>query len=167
MRIRLCLISFALGVAPGARAQSDIEIGDLDPPALDGLRGAMGCVAYHLEDSCSYVLGYVQDGPEKVILLKEFQRRLPSGRAEWLIIDVVKVPPEFSGRLESNDCRYDGDMMQPIIAAMSATGSPGDWVGPADWVVIVDWEQNQIVSGDPQLVECWQNPEGGTVAPNE
>jgi len=164
MRIRLCLIGFALAVTPGARAQSDIRIGDLNPPVLDGLRGAMGCVAYHLENSCSFVLGYVQNGPKKVIFLEEFQRRLPSGQAEWLIVDVMEVPAGYTGRLESNDCRYGGDMMQPIIAGMSVTGSPGDWASPADWVVIVDWEQNQIVSGDPKLVECWQNPENGAVA---
>jgi hypothetical protein len=127
----------------------------------------MACVAYHLEDSCSYVLGYVQNGPEKVIFLEEFQRRLPSGRAEYVIVDVLEVPLEFTGRLESNDCRYGGEMMQPIIAGMRATGNPGDWVDPAEWVVIVDWEHNRIVSGDPQLVECWQDPEGDAVAPNE
>ena len=46
-------------------------------------------------------------------------------------------------------------MMQPIIAAMSATGEPGDWVGPAEWVVVVDWEEKKLVNGDPRLVECW------------
>ena len=164
MGIRLNLLLLGLAVSIGVRAQSDIAIGDLDPPALDGLKGSTGCVAYHLEDSCSYALGYVENGTKRVIVLKEFQRRLASGRAEWLIVDVLEVSAEFSGRLESNDCRYGGEMMQPIIAAMSATGNPGDWVGPADWVVIVDWERNRIVSGDPELVECWQNPESGTGA---
>ena len=160
MSSKFCIGLLTFTVAIGARAQPDIEIGDLDPPALDGLKGAMGCVAYHLDDSCEYVLGYVVNGSETVIVLKEFQRRLESGRAQSLIIDLVKVPTEFAGSLKSIDCRYDGHaygdpMVQPFVAAMSATGDHGDWVGPADWVVIVDFEKNELVSGDPQLVECW------------
>lgn len=144
-----------LAVAVSASGQSDVKIGDLDPPALDGLKGAMSCVAHHLEDSCGYVLGFVVNGAERIVVLKEFQRRLASGRAQWLIVDVLKVPAEFTGRLEFNDCRYGGAMMQPIVAAMSTTGKPGDWVGPADWVVVVDWEEKKLVTGDPRLVECW------------
>ena len=155
MNCRFGIACLTLAAAVNARGQTDVNIGDLDPPALDGLKGAMGCVAYHLEDSCQYVLGYVVNGAEKVVVLEEFQRRLASGQAQWLIVDVVKVPAEFSGRLESNDCRYGGAMMQPIVAAMSTTGEPGDWVGPADWVVVVDWEEKKLVSGDPRLVECW------------
>jgi hypothetical protein len=145
----------ALVVAIGAKAQSDIKIGTLDPPALDGLKGEMGCIAYHLEDSCHYVLGDAINGPERVVVLKEFQRRLESGRAQYLIIDLVKVPAEFAGALRFLGCRYDGDEMQAMVAAVSVTGDPGDLVGPADWVVIVDWEEKKLVSGDPLSVECW------------
>lgn len=120
----------------------------------------MGCVAYRLEDSCTYVLGFVVDGSKTVIFLKEFQRKLESGQSQWLIVDFREMPAGFNGTLESNDCRYAGQVMQPIIAAVSATGNPGDWVGPADWVFIVDWERKKLVSGDPQLVECWQGTVG-------
>lgn len=155
MSRKFSIACFALATAVSAGGQSDVDIGDLDPPALDGLKGSMGCVAYHLGDACQYVLGYVVNGAEEVVVLKEFQRRLASGQAQWLILDIVKVPAELSGRLESDDCRYGGAMMQPIVAAMSAMGEPGDWVGPADWVVVVDWEEEKLVNGDPRLVECW------------
>lgn len=75
------------------------------------------------------------NGAEKVVVLEEFQCRLASGRAQWLIVDLVEVPAEFAGNPESNDCRHGGAMMQPIVAAMSATGKPGDWAGPADWLL--------------------------------
>ena len=155
MSCNLGAACLALAIAVSAVGQQDVEVGALDPPALDGLKGTMGCVAHHLEDACGYALGYVVNGSETVVVLKEFQRRLASGQPQWLIVDVVKVPAEFSGSLESNDCRYGGAMMQPIVAAVSVVGEPGDWVGPADWVVVVDWEAKKLVAGDPRLVECW------------
>lgn len=57
-----------------ANAQSNVDIGDLDPPARDGLTGEIGCVAYHLDSVCEYALGYVINGPKTVVVLEEFER---------------------------------------------------------------------------------------------
>jgi hypothetical protein len=150
-----CLTCLALAVVIGANAQSKIDIGELDPPALDGLKGEIGCVAYHLDSVCEYVLGYVVDGLRTVVVLKEFQRRLESGKAQYVILDVVEVPEQLARILRVAGCRYDGDEKRPIVTAVSATGAPGDWVGPADWVVVADFAAKELVTGDPQSVECW------------
>ena len=155
MSCRYCVAFLALAVVTGANAQSKIDIGDLDPPARDGLEGEIGCVAYHLDSVCQYVLGYVVSGPQTVVILEEFQRRLESGKAQYVILDVVEVPEAFAGTLRVAGCRYDGDEMRPVVAALSAAGDPGGWVGPADWVVVVDFADKDLVAGDPQSVECW------------
>lgn len=148
----------ALAVVIGANAQSKIDIGALDPPALDGLEGEIGCVAYHLDSVCEYVLGYVVNSPRTVVVLKEFQRRLESGKAQYVILDLVEVPEKLARILRVTGCRYDGDEKRPLVAAVSATGNRGDWVGPADWVVVVDFAAKELVTGDPQSVECWIEP---------
>jgi hypothetical protein len=68
MILKSCLAFSAVAVAFVVRAQSQIKVGDFDPPTLDGLKGEIGCVAYHLDSACDYVLGYVVNGPETVIV---------------------------------------------------------------------------------------------------
>jgi hypothetical protein len=153
MNLRPSVPVLAFTVAFVVRAQSEIKVGDFDPPALDGLKGEIGCVAYHLDSLCEYVLGYVVNGAETVVVLEQFQRRLESGEALSVIVDLVKVPPEFAGTLKVLGCRYDGDEMRPMVAAVSARDFR-DWAGPAEWVVLVDFEEVRLVSGNPQLVEC-------------
>lgn len=155
MKRRYYLPFLALPFVIDANAQSSVDIGDLDPPARDGLKGEIGCVAYHLESVCEYALGYVNDGPTTVVVLEQFERRLESGRSQYVIRDVVEVPREFVGSLRVVGCRYDGDEMRPMVAAISAMGDAGDWVGPADWVVVVDFAEKKLVAGDPKSVECW------------
>ncbi len=153
MNLSSCLACSAFAVTFVVRAQTEIKVGDFDPPALDGLKGEIGCVAYHLDSVCDYVLGYVVNGSETVVVLKEFQRRLESGEALSRIVDLVEVPAEFAGVLRVLGCRYDGDEMRPLVAAVSAKRE-SDWVGPADWVVLVDFADMRLVSGDPLSVEC-------------
>jgi len=154
MNLTPCVALSAFAVAFVVRAQSEIKVGDFDPPALDGLKGEIGCVAHHPDSVCDYVLGYVVNGSETIVVLEEFQRRLQSGEGLSLIVDVVKVPAEFAGTLRVLGCRYDGDEMRPMVAAVSPTGDSSDWVGPADLVVLVDFAEMRLVSGDPQSVEC-------------
>ena len=72
-----------------------------------------------------------------------------------MIRDVVDVPEEFVGALQVAGCRYDGDEMRPMVAALTVTGDAGDWVGPADWVLVVDFAAKELVAGNPKSVECW------------
>jgi hypothetical protein len=163
------LLVFAFAI--GAKAQVDFNIGEpgiiselgRTVPGLSALAGPQGtgiCVAYHLDSTCDYILAYGTAESDTVVTLLEVQQRPEFGDAEFLIVDVVTVPPEYASTLKSINCRYDGhahgdDMVQPFVAAMRITGNPGEWVGPADWVVVVDFEASELVSGDPLLVECW------------
>ncbi len=129
--------------------------GSIVPPYPQGLSENFGgCVGG--SHACEYSVGTLSDASGKPLLLRagRYQGLDESGRARWLITDVLTYPRTSERRvLIASTCIFKGEFDSSVLAVVEDPAEQAK--APSDWAYKVDLTTGKFVKLNPADVACF------------